>query len=234
MKKIYYWFVGLAILIVAIIFISYNQKTISLENECSSLKIDLRNRFNELSKSCSIDTDCTEFSILTECLTPCGTCISKNADVSTVQDVNNKVNKVCPSIDFCAPSCAVSTCKCIDNICKKVAGIQKVFGQIKITNYTSWDISANNGTMKISLLNDFGDIVNVTKIHIKSNVNDCDVDINPDIMLYPTELKFVTTTTCNNWVKQIVNSTYTVNITIYYEYENQLFNSTEILNGTYS
>jgi len=118
LQKKWYLVIGIVILIIIVLIGGYGQEYVRKENECSSLKGDLRTEFNELSRSCLVDEDCTKFSFLTECLTVCGHCISKDADVSPLEDIKNKLPGVCSKISFCAPKCAVSICKCLNNTCK--------------------------------------------------------------------------------------------------------------------
>jgi len=121
MKRKWYWFIG--IIIILIILFGAFLYLVFPEIDCSVLKNDLIASFNGLSRSCSLDTDCSIFNLVTDCISVCGeTCINVNANISLIKEIDDELNSRC-SVPSCLADCyptKIPVCKCINNRCESV------------------------------------------------------------------------------------------------------------------
>ena len=115
MKTKYLIYSILVLVIVGMIFISG-----CVQNDCASLEKELKTRFNELSKNCSVDDDCTHITVSTGCLAPCPTCVHESENIKLIEDLDNRLRELKCPVQMCAPRCAITICKCINGTCQGI------------------------------------------------------------------------------------------------------------------
>lgn len=115
MKPKYLIYGILALVIIGLLFISG-----CVQNYCVSLEKELKTRFNELSKSCSVDDDCAHITVSTGCLAPCPTCVHNSENINLIEQLEKRLRELKCPVQMCAPKCAITTCKCINGTCQGI------------------------------------------------------------------------------------------------------------------